>query len=110
MTDNAETVADTGPRWINFSASFEGAPQFLGRAGPIDIWLDAGDVSRAGAVPFLVKSETCQRWSNAAERIIKVCEIERVHLTLHDECMVYTLCAPHNSTALTPTQTETDND
>jgi len=103
---NAETVADTGPRWINFTASFEGAPQFLGRAGPIDIWLDPKD----DAVPFLAKGKTHQRWGQNAAVIIDICEHSGVHLTLHDECTIHQLCAPHNSTDQTPTPTETDND
>jgi hypothetical protein len=100
MPSDAETVAEGSeqqePRWISFSASFAGQPQFLGRAGPIDIWLDTGDVSRDGAVPFLVKSETHQRWTDDAEQIIAICEDHAVHLTLHDECIIHQLCAPHN--------------
>ena len=102
MTHDAETVADGSaqeePRWISFSASFAGDPVFLGRAGPIDIWLDTGDTKRPGAVPFLIKSETTQRWANNAERVIETCEAEHIHLTLHDECLIHLLCAPHNPT------------
>lgn len=108
VTHDAETAADEGPRWSNFSASFAGDPVFLGRAGPIDIWLDTGDTRRDGAVPFLAKSETHQRWASSTERVIEVCELERIHLTLHDQCLIHSLCAPHNLTNLTTT--ETDND
>ena len=90
--DNAETVADDGPRWINFSASFAGDPQFLGRVGPIDIWLDAGDT----ALPFLVGTNADHSWRKNAARIIDRCKQIGAHLTLHDECIIYALCETHN--------------
>ena len=106
MTHNAETVADTGPRGSLYT--FEGGRAsryvFLGRAGPIDIWLDPADTQH---VPFCYAYVNPtgnahyidSNWSSDAGFIILRCHHDGlVHLTLHDECMVYTLCAKHNPT------------
>ena len=91
------TETDTGPRWeafINMVSRYQHL-RFLGRAGPLDIWLDPNDPS----VPFLsVRSFTAGSWANHAEWVILRAKDEHVHLTLHDECMIHTLCAPHNAT------------
>ena len=109
MTHNAETVAEgskqEGPRWpVNSGLLVSDHITFLGRAGPIDIWLDPDD----DAVPFLVVRSLRDgirdgNWSGNAERIIQRAHDQRVHLTLHDECIIHQLCAPHNSTDQTPT-------
>jgi hypothetical protein len=93
---NAETVADDGPRWPLATLVFvQHKLRFLGRAGPLDIWLDPNDPS----VPFLVvRSVREGNWSPDAELVIMRAKDERVHLTLHDTCMIHTLCAPHNPT------------
>ena len=91
------TETDTGPRWEEFlrRVSVYQRLQFLGRAGPLDIWLDPSDP----AVPFLaVRSVREDNWSSDAEWLIQRAKNDRVHLTLHDKCMVYQLCAPHNPT------------
>jgi hypothetical protein len=91
--NNAETVADDGPRWPLATLVFvQHKLRFLGRAGPLDIWLDPNDPS----VPFLVvRSVREGNWSPDAELVIMRAKDERVHLTLHDTCMIHTLCAPH---------------
>jgi hypothetical protein len=91
------TETDDGPRWEEFirRVSVYKRLRFLGRAGPLDIWLDPGDP----AVPFLVvRSLRYGNWSSDAEWAIQRAKNDRVHLTLHDECMIHTLCAPHNAT------------
>lgn len=100
---NAETVADTGPRW-NASTAFAKL-HFIGRVGPLDLWLDADDPS----IPFLIvygPTHSQINWASDQERIIQRCQRERLHLTLHDECIIHQLCATHNN----PTTMETHND
>lgn len=103
--DNAETVADTGPR--GHLHSLEGGAAdwfvFLGRAGPIDIW--ASSDSRFGSFCYAYVNPTDNehyfdsKWALVPALIILQCKRDGlVHLTLHDECMVYTLCAKHNPT------------
>ena len=91
---NAETVADTGPRWTYFSVASIGDLIFLGRAGPIDVWADSGDHT---GVPFHVRRESSGFWSQSPEFIILRCRDQCIHLTLHDECSVHQLCEAHNT-------------
>ena len=102
------TETDDDPRWPLAKLVFiQNELRFLGRAGPLDIWLDPDD----GAVPFLVvRSVRDVSWSNDAEWVILRAKNDRVHLTLHDACIIHQLCAPHNATDQTPTTTETDDD
>ena len=103
MTHNAETVADTGPRG-NLNALEGGAADrlvFFGRAGPIDIWASAD--SRFGSFCYAYVNPTSNehyfdsKWASDPEVIIRRCHHDGlVHLTLHDECLIHQLCAPHN--------------
>ena len=112
MTHDAETAADgrlqEEPRWLRNSVLMRPEEvQFLGRAGPIDLWLDTVDP----LISFFVVHSTGSNWARDAERIIQRARKERVHLTLHDECTIHALCEAHNPTDNTNlTTTETDND
>ena len=105
MSDNAETVADTGPR--GYLQSLEGGAAdwfvFLGRAGPIDIWVSA-DSRFAGSFCYAYVNPTNNehyfdsKWGTDPEFIILQCHRDGlVHLTLHDECIIHQLCDAHNT-------------
>ena len=94
---NAETIADSsnqdGPRWD--ASSTLAKLHFIGRAGTLDMWLDEADPS----MPFLIvygPSAAQSNWARTPEYIFERCKRERVHLTLHNECMVHQLCEAHN--------------
>ena len=90
--NNAETVADDGPRWAIDTVLVDvDHLQFLGRAGPLDLWLDPHD----GGVPFCAVDASNSEWAGGAERVIQRARANRVHLTLHDECIIYALCEAH---------------
>ena len=101
MSDNAETVAD-GPRWKPSLHEVQADRiQFIGRAGPIDLWVDPEDPF----TPYLAmlgKETKLTRgpvgiWCTTAERVVMRAKEHPVHLTLHDECRIYQLCATHNT-------------
>ena len=93
MTHNAETVADDGPRWTHDDQHVV----FLARVGPIDLWLDYADLTQPFLAVFLYRANTPKAlWAANAMRIIERAKAKRVHLTLHDECMIHALCEPHN--------------
>lgn len=106
MTDNADSGADTGPRWEEpFTSS--GNILFFGRAGPLDLWVDPDDPS----MPFLIiyGPEVSQcNWARTPGSIIQRCERESVHLTLHDECIIHQLCASHNPSNTNPSKPNGD--
>lgn len=88
-----------------------GALRFLGRAGPLDIWLDPED----RFIPYLVvwgpdttgKDDT---WTRDTARAVMYAQRANVHLTLHDECMIYQLIAAHEETKPQPNQGEAAHD
>jgi hypothetical protein len=93
------TETDTGPqeepRWAFGRMGLPYKMRFLGRAGPLDIWLDPNYPS----VPFLTMvADGDGRWGLSLERLIEQSKDRGIHLTLHDTCMIHTLCAPHNPT------------
>ena len=94
---NAETVADTGPRW----GQTDEHNRFIGRAGPIDLWVDPSDLGRPYLAVFLWRRRDKHLipralWATGAEDIIAQTKAKRVHFTLHDECIIHQLCEPHN--------------
>jgi hypothetical protein len=109
-THNAETVAE-GPRWKPSLHEVQADRiQFIGRAGPIDLWMDPDDpfaayLAMMGKETKLVRAPI-GIWCRCAERIVMRAKEHSVHLTLHDECIIHQLCATHN-----PNKTkETTND
>ena len=79
------------PRW---KAVFDNEAQakhsvFRGQAGPLDIWEDTFDAFTPYAVFWDGWGGT---WCSDAERVIMRAKAAGVHLTLHDECMVYQIC------------------
>ena len=86
------TETDDDPRWSIDRWANTAPLRFLGRAGPIDIWLDTFD----GMIPFLMIYSRASEWSSDAEHVIERAQAQRVHLTLHDKCRIHALCAPHN--------------
>jgi hypothetical protein len=79
------------PRWQNASSV---APrlQFLGQAGPLDLWLDHLDT----IYPYCFMWATqCHDWAADAADIINKAK-RYVHLTLHDECMIYQMVEENN--------------
>jgi hypothetical protein len=91
---NAETVADTGPRW----GQTDTVVDFLTRAGPIDLWLDSTDRMQPFLVVYIAPKNVPRAfWARDAAHIIEQTKAKRVHLTLHDECIIHQLCAPHNN-------------
>jgi len=93
------TETDTGPqeeqRWAFGRMGLPYKMRFLGRAGPLDIWRDLDDYK----TPFLTMvADGDGRWGASLERIIEQSKDRGIHLTLHDECIIHQLCAPHNPT------------
>ena len=87
------------PRW---EARFDNEAQakhsvFRGQAGPLDIWEDTFDAFTPYYVIWgsgdAVSNVVTRWWCSDAERIIMKAKLAGVHLTLHDECRVYQICA-----------------
>jgi hypothetical protein len=101
---NAETAADTGPR--GHLHSLEGGAAdwfvFLGRAGPIDIWASSDPRVESFCYAYVNPTGNAHyfdsKWALNPEFIVLQCHRDGlVHLTLHDECIIHQLCAPHNN-------------
>jgi hypothetical protein len=78
------------PRWHNTS-SVAHRLQFLGQAGPLDLWLDPKDTTYPYCFTWATQR---RRWATDAAEVINKAQ-QNVHLTLHDECMIYQVLEPH---------------
>jgi hypothetical protein len=88
------------PRWRN---TIGVAPrlQFLGQAGPLDLWLEIReldlwvDPKAQGYLYCFMWAPQRRRWAADAAAVIEKAKYHGVHLTLHDECMIYQVLESH---------------
>lgn len=80
------------PRWPANTA-FDYRLRFLGCAGPLDLWLDTEDTGLAPYAYVWSDDYAAHDWAkDPSILIVGARDAYNIHMTLHDECMVYQLC------------------